>query len=207
MPVPSPSTEMKLSIWPFKLLPNSSFIPRRSPKPSSPTSATNVIVPCVWTFASFKARITPRTTTNPRQSSPIPGPFITVPSRVTLTFVPSGKTVSRCAARTRLGRGLSPGRVPITLPALSMWTFCNCNPSKSRFSSRPRCSSWNGGAAISQMRACSSSICGSFRSIALKADLIPGSFRSAAGFWACTLPIKLNRSHGERTLRFGILSG
>ena len=40
---------------------------------------------------------------NPRQSSPMPGPFSTVPWRVTLTLVPSGNTVSRCAANHHIG--------------------------------------------------------------------------------------------------------
>src|SRR2546430_6581405 len=38
---------------------------------------------------------------SPRQSSPLPGPMIFVPSRFMCTFVPSGNTVSRCPAMTR----------------------------------------------------------------------------------------------------------
>ncbi len=49
----------------------------------------------VFTLASFSALMTPSTTTRPRQSSPMPGPLSRVPSRVTFTSVPSGKTVSR----------------------------------------------------------------------------------------------------------------
>ena len=39
--------DTNLSIWSFSVTPNNSFIPRRSPKPSSPTSATKVSVPGV----------------------------------------------------------------------------------------------------------------------------------------------------------------
>ena len=45
----------------------------------------------------------------PRQSSPMPGPRMTVPSRVTLTSVPSGNTVSRCAARDEMRAGGAAG--------------------------------------------------------------------------------------------------
>ena len=48
-------------------------------------------------------------TASPRQSSPMPGPFKTVPSRVTLTLVSGGNTVSRCAANTTFGCGEAPG--------------------------------------------------------------------------------------------------
>lgn len=54
----------------------------------------------------------PTTTARPRQSSPMPGPWMMVPSRRVLTSVPSGNTVSRCAAITRCGRGARPGRSP-----------------------------------------------------------------------------------------------
>ena len=50
-------------------------MPRRSPSPSSPTSATNVMVPGVSTWPSFNARITASMTASPRQSSPMPGAF------------------------------------------------------------------------------------------------------------------------------------
>ena len=65
--------------------------------------------PGVFTFASFSRLMTPSKTARPRQSSPMPAPFMMFPSRVTLTLVPSGKTVSRCAARTTLGFGCLAG--------------------------------------------------------------------------------------------------
>ena len=45
----------------------------------------------------------PVRTARPRLSSPMPGPRRTAPSRLTLTGVPSGKTVSRWAATTTCG--------------------------------------------------------------------------------------------------------
>jgi len=48
----------------------------------------------------------------------MPGPLRIVPSRVTFTLVSSGNTVSRCAATTRCGRAVCPGRSPRTLPGL-----------------------------------------------------------------------------------------
>ena len=84
-------------------------------------------------------------TASPRQSSPIPGPRSTAPSRVTRTSISSGNTVSRCADKTTRGRAAAPGRSPRTLPALSTrtlrrpscWNVCR--------STSPRAVSLNGG--------------------------------------------------------------
>ena len=54
--------------------PKSAFIPRKSPSPSSPTSATKVTVPGVRTPAWFIERTMATSTARPRQLSPMPGP-------------------------------------------------------------------------------------------------------------------------------------
>ena len=75
-----------------------------SPRPSSPTVPTNVTVPAVWIDDRASALAIATMTASPRASSPMPGPFSTVPVRVTRTSVPSGNTVSRCALMTTCGR-------------------------------------------------------------------------------------------------------
>ncbi len=73
-------------------------MPRRSPGPSSPTSPTKRMSLVVCIFALSSARMIPSITARPRVSSPTPGASRRVPSFFTLIFVPSGNTVSRCAA-------------------------------------------------------------------------------------------------------------
>ena len=151
-------------------------MPRRSPRPSSPTSATKVMVPGVTTPASFSARITPSITASPRQSSPMPGPRSSVPSRFTCTSVPSGNTVSRCAANTSRGRSAAPGRSPMTLPTSSTRTCCRPSASNAWRTASPRAVSLKGGAGISHNRTCSSIICGSFVLAAASAACTAGCF-------------------------------
>ena len=85
-------------------------------------------------------------------------PPAAVLSRVTFTFVPSGNTVSRCAETTTLGPVATPGRSPITLPVASMRTLTMPSDSSRRLNSAARSASLNGGAAISQIDACCSSV-------------------------------------------------
>jgi biotin carboxylase len=80
----------------------------------------------------------------------IPGAFSTLPSCFTVTSVPSGKTVSRCAATTRCGCADLPGRSPSTLPAGSIRTFCKPASRKRCANSSPRFVSIKEGAGISQ---------------------------------------------------------
>ena len=120
---PWPSMETNRSILPFSVSLKRRLTPRRSPRPSSPTVPTNVTVPGVATLALFNALATASTSASPRQSSPIPGPRSTYPSRRTLTLVPRGNTVSRWALTTRFGRAFAPGRSPMTFPSASRRTF------------------------------------------------------------------------------------
>ena len=83
---------------------------------------TNVTVPAVWIDDRASALAIATMTASPRASSPMPGPFSTVPVRVTRTSVPSGNTVSRCALMTTCGRAARPRRTPSTLPMASRRT-------------------------------------------------------------------------------------
>ena len=97
-------------------------------------------------------RATASTTASPRQSSPMPGPRMTVPSFFTATSVPSGNTVSRWAAKTRCGRGWAPVSSPSTLPTLSVRMFVS-PASRSIWANRtPRLVSLKGGASTSHSR-------------------------------------------------------
>src|SRR5512138_262262 len=131
--------------------------PRRLPGPSSPTLPTKTIVPSVGTFSIWNARATASTTASPRQSSPMPGARISVPSRFTFTSVPSGKTVSRCPASITVGPRPVPFRSAMTLPIESIRTV-SPSPSSRRLYSVPRAVSLNGGAGISQIDCCWSSV-------------------------------------------------
>jgi len=101
---------------------------------------------------------TASSTASPRQSSPMPGPLMRVPSTFTLTSVPSGNTVSRWPESTTTGPVSRPGRVAITLPSASMRTSRSPSARKRRCSSSARRCSLNGGAGISQMVRCCSSV-------------------------------------------------
>src|SRR5688500_9223908 len=132
--------------------------PRRFPSPSSPTVPTKSTVPGSRTFAVSIARATASSTARPRQSSPMPGPWYTPFSRRTRTSVPSGNTVSRCAESITLGPLPVPGRSPMTFPSSSTRTLRSPSDSKRRRSSAARTASLNGGAGISQMEVCCSSV-------------------------------------------------
>ena len=58
----------------------------------------------------------------PRVSSPIPGAYKVSFSILTLTFVPSGKTVSKCASRATVCFPSDPRRSPKTFPSESIQT-------------------------------------------------------------------------------------
>ncbi len=131
-------------------------MPRKLPSPSSPTFATKVTEPGVLTPARFSTRTIATRVASPRQLSPMPGPVGTGPSRLTWTFVPSGNTVSRCAATTTCGRAPTPGREPRTFPALSMRTSARRSCSNASFIALARRVSLKGGAGISQNRIWSS---------------------------------------------------
>jgi len=68
-------------------------------------------------------RATASTTASPRQSSPMPGADMRVPAFFTVTSVPSGNTVSRCATMRMISLVLAPARSPITFPAESVRTL------------------------------------------------------------------------------------
>ena len=70
--------------------------------------------------AASIARIQASSTARERVSSPTPGANSLVPSRRTVTSVPAGNTVSRCAATQISGPLPTPGRRPVTLPSASI---------------------------------------------------------------------------------------
>ena len=144
-----PSIEMKLLMRSL-YLPFCSryFAPRRSPSPSSPTFPTKRMSPGVWTFAASIARMTLNIRASASVSSPAPGAIRRLLFRVTVTFVPSGNTVSRCASTAIIGPLPAPLRTPMTLPSASVSTSVSfAARSISRYAA-PRFCSLKDGAGI-----------------------------------------------------------
>ncbi len=98
-------------------------MPRRSPRPSSPTVPVKRMSSSVRIPARFIARSTARTVVIPRPSSPIPGAKSVSPRWVTLTSVPSGKTVSRWPLKIRVSSPIVPSLSPRTFPSASIHTL------------------------------------------------------------------------------------
>jgi hypothetical protein len=70
---------------------------------------------------AFIAPISESIAARPRESSPMPGAFVIPSASFTVTSVPSGNTVSRCADTTSFGRPPPvPLRSAITLPSASI---------------------------------------------------------------------------------------
>ena len=99
--MPSPSIEIKPSISAWSR--NSALTPRRLPSSSSPTVPTNSTSPTVLSSLAFMAWISDSSAASPRESSPMPGARMTPSFSFTVTSVPSGNTVSRCADTTSFG--------------------------------------------------------------------------------------------------------
>ena len=76
-----------------------------------------VLIPAASMARTMLSRVA-----RPALSSPMPGAARRVPSRLTLTSVPSGKTVSRWAETTTSGPPPVPLRTPMALPSWSIST-------------------------------------------------------------------------------------
>ena len=88
-------------------------------------------------------------TTSPRVSSPMPGARRRSPRRRTVTSVPGGKTVSRCATIATVSRPATPARRARTFPLSSTVTSASPVSCRSAANRCPRSASPNGGAGIS----------------------------------------------------------
>ena len=99
--------------------------------------------------AASSARTKASIAERPLVSSPMPGASSRVPSRRTVTSVPAGNTVSRCAATTTAVPLPRPRRSPVTLPTASIAT--SSSPAAVIFAriASARRSSMKGGAGIS----------------------------------------------------------
>ncbi len=180
MPVcPVPSIEMNVSI----LGPPSRkrcFIPRRSPRPSSPTVPIKRRSAVVCKSASFRTRSSASTAVKPRVSSPIPGAKSVSPLCRTVTSVPSGKTVSRCPATATTSPEPVPRLSASTLPSASVHAESTPRSSSISRNRSARWSSLNGGAAISVSSSKSAMVLASRSSTSSSARNTEGSVTSAA---------------------------
>jgi hypothetical protein len=105
----------------------------------------------VWNFPASIARIIARISARPRVSSPMPGAISRVPSRFTVTSVPSGNTVSRCATTATSGPPAGAGAAADAHDVafgVHLDVVRPCCRSISRYAFARR-SSLNGGAGIS----------------------------------------------------------
>src|SRR6266404_6363176 len=152
--MPRPSIEMKpsMSVWSR----NSAFTPLRLPSSSSPTVPTNITSPTVAIPLALMDWINDSNAASPRESSPMPGARMTPSFSFTVTSVPSGNTVSRCAETTSFGLPLpEPLRNATTLPSLSIEASLKPSSKKRLRKYSARIFSLYGGAGISVMRFCS----------------------------------------------------
>ena len=124
MPRPVPSIETKRSICPFRPSLNRYFTPRRSPRPSSPTLPTKVIVPGVL-MPSFI--IVPRDREHHGEAAAVVADARAAQDRAFALHLDVGAFREHgveMRARTRgAAWAAAPGRSPSTLPTLSMRTF------------------------------------------------------------------------------------
>ena len=103
----------------------------------------------VRTSARSSASAMFSSTTSPRVSSPMPGARRRSPRRRTVTSVPGGKTVSRCATIATVSRPATPARRARTFPLSSTVTRASPASRRSAANRCPRSASPNGGAGIS----------------------------------------------------------
>ncbi len=135
------------------------FTPRRSPIPSSPTLATKSTGRSARASPAARMRATASIPASPRQLSVIPGARMRRPSLRGSTSVPSGKTVSRCAATTTGSPPAPAGaHVPSTLPTSSSCTSARPMDRKRSRTYAPRSPSPIGGAGMRTSASCSSSV-------------------------------------------------
>ncbi len=129
--------------------------PRRFPSPSSPRRRRKrASSPCECGLCE-SARETPTSAASPAPLSAIPGASRRVPLRFTVTFVPAGNTVSRCATSRTTSFEVESGTLANYVSDL-VHAHAKAVRFENFFSASPRRASLNSGAGISVRRICCS---------------------------------------------------